>query len=71
MPFLSAAAANAYRVVGPACHVPHHHVGDGQDLPIFGLLNEDGHAAWHQLAVVLYPLRPGNELPIGIMPWGG
>lgn len=54
----------AHRVVGPACHIPHHHVGDGQDLPIFGLLNEDGHAARHQLAVVLYALCSGDELPI-------
>lgn len=57
-------------MVGPARHVPHHHVGDGQDLPIFGLLDEDGHAPRHQLAVVLDPLRPGDEFPVGIMACG-
>lgn len=60
-----------HRVFGPARHVPHHHVGDGQDLPIFGLLNEDGHAARHQLAVVLDALRAGDELPIRVVPCAG
>lgn len=54
----------SYRVISATGHVSHHHIWDGQNLPILCLLNEDGHPPRHQLAVVLYPLRPSNKLPI-------
>lgn len=56
-----------YRVVSATGHVPHHHIRDGQDLAVFRLLNEDGHAPGHQLAVILYALRPGNELAVRVV----
>lgn len=54
----------AHRVVSAAGHVAHDHVWDWQDLSVFRLLDEDGHSPGHQLAVVLYPLCPGDELPV-------
>lgn len=56
-----------YRVVSAAGHIPYHHVRDRQDLAVFRLLDEDRHSPGHQLAVVLYPLRPGNELAIRVV----
>lgn len=56
-----------HRVVSAAGHVAHDHIGDWQDLPVFRLLDEDGHSPGHQLAVVLYPLRPGDELPVRVV----
>lgn len=57
----------AHRVVSAAGHVAHDHVGDWQDLPVFRLLDEDGHSPGHQLAVILYPLCPGDELPVRVV----
>lgn len=54
----------SYRVVCAAGHIAYNHVRDRQNLPVFRLLDEDGHPSGHQLAVILYPLRPGDELPV-------
>lgn len=54
-------------MVGATRHISYNHVGDWQDLPVFRLLNEDGHSPGHQLAVVLYPLRTGDELPVRVV----
>ena len=53
-----------YRVVSATGHISDDHVWDWQNLPVFRLLDEDGHSPGHQLAVILYPLRPGDELPV-------
>lgn len=59
-----------YRVVSAAGHIPYDHIGDWQNLAVFRLLDEDGHSPGHQLAVVLYPLRPGDELAVRVVSWG-
>lgn len=56
-----------YRVVSATGHISDNHVGDGQNLPVFRLLDEDGHSPGHQLTVVLYPLCPGDEFPIRVV----
>lgn len=60
----------SYRVVSTTGHISHNHIWDWQNLPIFRLLDEDGHSPGHQLAVVLYPLCPGNELPVRVVSCG-
>lgn len=57
-----------YCVVSATSHISYNHVWNWQNLPVFRLLDEDGHSPRHQLAVVLYPLRPGDELPIRVVP---
>jgi len=54
-------------VVPPAGDVTDHHVGHRHHLAVFGLLDEDGHAARDELAVELDALRPGDELPVGVV----
>lgn len=57
-----------YCVVSATSHVSYNHVRNWQNLPVFRLLDEDGHSPRHQLAVVLYPLCPGDELPVRVVP---
>lgn len=54
-------------MVSATGHISDNHVGDGQNLPVFRLLDEDGHSPGHQLTVVLYPLCPGDEFPIRVV----
>lgn len=54
----------AYCVVSATGYISNHHIWDRQDLPILGLLDEDGHPPGYQLTIILYPLRSSNELPI-------
>lgn len=59
-----------YRVVSAAGHIAYDHIGDWQNLPVFRLLDEDGHSPGYQLAVILNPLRPGDELSVRVVSWG-
>jgi len=54
-------------VVRPAGHVPDHHVGHRHDLPVLGLLDEDGDAAGDELAVELDALSAGDELAVAVV----
>lgn len=54
-------------MIGSARHVPDHHVGHRHDLPVLGLLDEDGDAPGEELAVELDPLGPGDELPVAVV----
>lgn len=57
----------SHRVVGPTVHISDHHVRHRHDLPILGLLDEDGDAARNELTVKLDALRASNELPITVV----
>lgn len=59
-----------HRVVSAAGHISYDHVGDRQNLSVFRLLDEDGHSPGDQLTVILYPLCPGDELPVGVVSCG-
>lgn len=59
-----------YRVISATGHISYDHIWDWQNLPVFRLLDEDGHTPGDQLAVILYPLRPGDELPVRVVSWG-
>lgn len=54
----------AYCVVSTTGYISNYHIWDRQDLPVLGLLNEDGHPPGYQLTVIFYPLCPGDEFPI-------
>lgn len=56
-----------HRVIGPAGHVPDHHVGHRHHLAVLGLLDEDGHTAGDGLAVELDALSASDELAVTVV----
>lgn len=54
-------------MVGPTSHITDHHVGDGHDLTILGLLNEDGDTASDELTIKLDALCTSYELAIAVV----